>query len=46
MDAEELKKVIEEYGMREGFEEILGIISDLIEERGDMLDYSIKTRCW
>ena len=43
MNEEEIKKVIEEYATQEGFDDVLGIISDLIEERGDRLDYSIRS---
>ena len=44
MNEKEIKQAIEEYAIENGFEDILGIISDLIEERGDMLDYQINTR--
>ena len=43
MNEEDIKKAIGEYATREGFDDVLGIISDLIEERGDRLDYSIRS---
>jgi len=39
-----LEKAIEEYAIRESFEDVLEIISDLIEERGETLDYEIFNR--